>query len=307
MKAGCLVCGDEVDRGDHHPRCAKTLFGIDQMPSIDLDLAKIHTAALAMVGHTSMAGVQKKISLDLAKTSRTTLQVHVGRGRFILKPQTGTFPAVPENELLTMRIAERAGVEIPPCGLVRLADGSLAYLVARFDRKPDGRKRPQEDFCQLARMSPKEKYASSCERLVKIVRRYATEPIVEINRLYRLLVVGWWTGNGDMHLKNFSLLRSDEGVMRLSPGYDLLSTRLLIPGDTLALPVGGKKDGITRRTWLDFAASSGLNASAAKETLARIASMAPEAVDLVSRSFLPAEQQRTYRDLLAERAAVLLG
>ena len=103
----------------------------------------------------------------------------------------------------TGRPVEIAGVEHPACGLLTLADGSLAYVVRRFDRPDGGGKLRQEDFCQ-----------------------YATEPAVESLKLFRQMVFCWWTGNGDMHLKNFSLLTGPDGTVRLSPAYDLLCTRV---------------------------------------------------------------------------------
>jgi serine/threonine-protein kinase HipA len=142
-----------------------------------------------------------------------------------------------------MVLAGLMGIETAPLELVRLRDGTLAYLTVRFDRPPEGGKLRQEDFCQLSEKSPKEKYEGSAELCARIVRKYASEPLVEMLKLYRLMVFVWWTGNGDMHLKNFSLLASRDGLQRLSPAYDQLCTCLVIPDDPLALTVGGKKKG----------------------------------------------------------------
>jgi serine/threonine-protein kinase HipA len=55
------------------------------------------------------------------------------------------------------------------------------------------------------------------------------------------------TGNGDMHLKNWSLLYPDGRTPVLSPAYNFVATRPYIRGDALALSFGGSKslDGIT--------------------------------------------------------------
>ena len=98
-----------------------------------------------MVGRQSLSGVQRKISVSVS-TDKQTLQVALGRSQYILKPQAGTYPELPQNELLTMRIAELAGVQVPACGLIGLADNSIAFLVRRFDRLADGTKQRQEDF-----------------------------------------------------------------------------------------------------------------------------------------------------------------
>lgn len=306
MTASCWICLRELAPGDdvYHPKCLKGLFGVPRAPHIPIEMAKLHTAGLAMVGHTSISGIQRKISVSLT-ADRSTLQVAIEGGRYILKPAGETFPRLPENELVTMRMAELAGIEVPPCGLVRLVDGSIAYVVARFDRPGSGGKLRQEDFCQLAGKSPKEKYTGSAELCARIAKRYASEPTIEVLKLYRLLLFVWWTGNGDMHLKNFSLLTGAGGLHRLSPAYDLLCTRLVIPDDQLALPVCGKRDSLGRETWLEFADYCGIRRAAAERVLAALAACADEAESVVGRSPLPDDMREAYRALLRMRSASL--
>lgn len=302
--SACAICLEEAGSQDAHPACVRGLFSSTNLPSLDIDLAHIHTLGLAMAGRASISGVQRKVSLGLS-VDRQTLQVATSGARYILKPQAGTFPALPENEHVTMKIAAAFGLEVPACGLIRLRDGSLAYIVERFDRPRGGGKRRQEDFCQLAELSPKQKYDGSAELCVRLVRRYATEPGVATLSLFRQLVFGWWTGNGDMHLKNLSLLTGEDGHHRLSPAYDLLCTRLVIANDPLALPVSARKDRLDRATWLRFAAYARIPAAAAERVLARPSETLPHACELVARSFLPEGQQLAYLELLTERAARL--
>ncbi len=305
MTPVCAVCLGAVDPGaTHHESCARELFGSPALPRIDLDLARLHTAALATVGRTTLSGVQRKLSFGLTK-DRATLQTDVEGARFIVKPEAPTYPELPANEHTTMRLAALAGIDIPPCSLLRLADDSFAYVVARFDRPPAGGKLRQEDFCQLAGLPSSEKYSGSAELGVRLVKRYATEPIIELAKLYRLLVFGWWSGNGDMHLKNFALLTGTDGIARLSPAYDQVCTRLVIPDDPLALPVGGKKSNLNRRTWQNLAAAAGLPERAALPILDSIASLLDSALALVSRSFLSSALQASYADLLRERTKSL--
>lgn len=306
--SACHVClkplaGDETE---HHPKCLKALFGVTHAPVIEVELAKLHTLALAMVGHTSISGIQRKISVGLSH-DRSTLQVAIEGGRYILKPQAQTYPHLPENEHLTMRLAALVGIEIPPCGLVKLKDGSLAYVVARFDRPAAGGKLRQEDFCQLAEKSPKEKYDGSAELCVRLLRKYASEPLIEVSKIYRMLLFVWWTGNGDMHLKNFSVLVSPDGLQRLSPAYDLLCTRLVIEGDPLALPVFGKRDKLTRATWHKLGEYARLGPKVVERTIAETADAVEQALELVRRSALPKDMKKDYRALLEERTAVLVG
>jgi serine/threonine-protein kinase HipA len=233
------------------------------------------------------------------------LLVALGPGRFILKPQAQTFPELPQNELVTMRVAALAGVDVPPCGLLPLSDGSMAYLVKRFDRIDGGGKLRQEDFCQLAGLRAKQKYDGSAELCARLVRRFASEPGIELLKLFRRVVVCWWTGNGDAHLKNFSLLVGTDGLARLSPAYDLLCTRLVIADDQLALPVGGRRDGLARRDFEVYGASCGLPPRAVARELGRVVAAVPAALALVASSPLSPAARAAYAELLASRAASL--
>ncbi len=300
----CLICLRPAESLLYHQRCLRRLFGTGSPPELDLDLARLHTVALAMVGRTSISGIQRKISIDLA-VERGALRLAVGPGHFILKPQAQAFPELPQNELLTMRMAELVGIEVPPCGMLRLRDGSLAYIVRRFDRTGDRRKLRQEDFCQLAELPPKNKYEGSAELCVRLLRRYASEPLIDILRLFRSIAFSWWAGNGDMHLKNFSLLTGQDRLNRLSPAYDLVCTRLVIPEDQLALPVGGKRDGLTRRDWLNFASYSQIPKRSAERALSTIVSSLQKSLDMIDNSLLSDPFKLAYRNLLIDRTAAL--
>ena len=306
MSRVCHIClGDGAVDDGYHPRCLRGLFGTETAPAIAIETSKLHTAALAMVGHTSLSGVQKKISVSLS-VDRATLQVATLGGRYVLKPQTGIYPHLPENEHLTTRLAMLVGISVSPHGLIELADGTLAYIVRRFDRSTDGRKLHQEDFCQLAQLSPKHKYDGSAELCARLVRRYASEPLVEILNLFRLLVFAWWSGNGDMHLKNFSLLTGMDGIVRMTPAYDLVCTQLVIPHDPLALPLQGKDANLGRGVWLRFAKYCALPDKAALRVLDRQVSALDSALGLIDRSFLPEDYKQTYRHLITQRTAAIV-
>ncbi len=301
----CRVCLGPTDPGNsYHPACLKSLFGATRPITLDINTEKLHTAALAMVGRTSLSGVQKKISIGVS-LDRTTLKVMAEGGGYILKPQTGVYPSIPENEHLTTCLAGLAGIETAPSGLVELTDGELAFIVRRFDRLRSGRKVAQEDFCQLAQRPPKDKYRGSAELCVRIVRRYASEPLIELRRLYRLMVFCWWTGNGDMHLKNFSLLTAEDGTVKLTPAYDLVSTHLVIPNDPLALSVGGKDRALARGDWLRLGDYCGLPRKVSQRVLGEQAAIVEEAISLIGHSYLPDDQKTAYEGLLRERATLL--
>ena len=305
MNKSCLVCLNECDSPNgYHRDCLKTLFGSATVPQIELEEGLIQTAALAMAGRTSLSGVQKKLSVKLSADFRT-LQIAAEGGSYILKPRTGTFSRLPEIEHTTMQLARLAKLEVADNGLIRAMDGQMAYLAKRFDRRTDGSKIHQEDFCQLAGISPAEKYAGSAELCVRIVRQFATEPGIEMVKLFRQFLFSWWVGNGDLHLKNLSLLIDSAGVVKLTPAYDLVATRLLIPDDELAMPICGRDRKLTRNTWLKFADYAAIQRRAALRIISDQVKQLSNSIELLQHSYLSESEQVRLSQLLQERTAVL--
>ena len=305
MSTVCLIClGQGAGENGYHSRCAKSLFGSNIVPELDLEEGMVQTAGLAMAGRSSLSGVQKKISVKISHDRRTFLVATDG-GRYVLKPQTGTFPNLPEIEHTTMQIAQAVGVETALNGLMRLRDGVLAYVTKRFDRRDDGSKVRQEDFCQLAQKRPSEKYEGSAELCVRVVKKFASEPGIELVKLFRQLMFSWWIGNGDLHLKNLSLLVDPEGIIRLTPAYDLLSTRLVIPDDELAMPVCGKDRKLKHTHWLDLASYAGIQTKAAQRVLNDQIKALPASLVLVEQSYLNKQMKQSLGELLRTRTEVL--
>lgn len=306
MTTPCLICLEGTSgKEEYHPACLETLFGTGTLPVLDVELAKLYSlAASKMAGKMSISGAQEKVSLTLSR-DRSALEVASTGGRYILKPETSRFSSVPQNEQLTMLLARLVGIEVPPFGLVKLKDGATAYIIRRFDRLDDGSKLQVEDFCQLAGKRLRDKYDGSAELCVRILRRYASEPLIEIRKLYQLLLFCWWTQNGDMHLKNFSLITTRDGIRRLSPAYDLVCTRLVIPNDTLAMPIGGRDRNLTRRKWLNFADYCQIPEKAAKRVISEQIKALKPALHLISASYLPDDMKQQYQDIVRENTDIL--
>lgn len=297
----CRICLRPID-GDppFHPACLESLFGSRTLPRIEFSLPSLMRLATEMAGKMSISGMQEKVSLKLSD-DKSRLEVAPSGGRYILKPEPSRFAFVPQNEHLTMSLARLVGVEVPPFGLFELTDGAVAYVVKRFDRGDDGSKYLMEDFCQLAGKPLRDKYEGSGELCVRILREFATEPLIEIRKLFKMLLFSWCVANGDQHLKNFSMFTQAGGMRRLTPAYDLICTRLPIPSDrSLALTIGGKKSNLGRRLWLDFAGYCRIPERAAERLLAEQIDALDSAVTLIRHSFLPAELRAEYEAILRE-------
>jgi len=300
----CLCCLGEVDpdaRLGLHRACVRELFGTTKVPNIEVDPESLHLFGRQMAGKVSISGLQRKVSLGWVKR---TLRVSAEGSAYILKPEA-SLPELPANEHLTLRLANLAGLDTPPNGLVRLAGDRLCLLVKRFDRTPRGERHLMEDFCQLNGLYAGEKYNGSAELCVHTVREYASELLVDMLRLFRQMLFSWWVGNGDLHLKNLSLLSVDSGPPRLSPAYDLVNTTLVIPDDPLALSVSGKKSELSREDWEQFGEYCELPPRLVVRELDALANLLGDATDLVANSFLSDDMKSAYEYLLHERTAAL--
>lgn len=301
----CLLCLRPVSSGErHHAYCARRMFGTDVPPRLDIASAQLQTLALSTIGKSSLAGVQRKISIGLYK-ERSTLRVETaGGGRFILKPQSTTLPGLPENEHVSMVLARGFGLAVPEVALVELADGDLAYLVARFDRPAGGGKRRQEDFCQLRMLRPNARYDGTGADCAATVRAFSAEPAADLVRLFETFVFAYWIGNGDQHLKNLSLLADAEGRHLLSPAYDQVSTAMYVEFDddapALALVERGPKEP-RPQDWIDFAQTCGMRPRAVRRLLARPHQRLERAQDIVRQSHLAPSLAERYLAVLERR------
>lgn len=257
---------------------------------------------------------KKKLSLSPIKehgthSSKQRLTIVGLDGRFILKPATDEFPEMPMVEHISMKIAKLHGLTMAECGLVYLASGELAYLTKRFDRLDD-QKIPIEDFCQLSRQMTDKKYNSSSEKMGKVIDEFSTAPGDDKVTLFQVILFSYWIGNADMHLKNFSLWKDPEtNLIRMSPGYDYLSTRLLISpkedNEELALPVNGKKN---KLQWKDFealAVNLKIPVKVAHRIKERMLDLLPETQEIIYRSFLTEETKDRFVRLIEDRSLIL--
>ena len=196
----------------------KNLFDVNYLPKIDLSLTDIPTAAQEMAGKMSISGVQPKLSMKLDKKNGA-LEVAGEGGEYILKPQLQTFNNIPQNENLCMDIAASLGIQVPPHALVSLKDNSLAYIVKRFDRIKK-EKLHQENFFQI--LGEKDKYKGSMEKIGKKLKEISEIPGFDAQLFFERILYFFIIGNGDAHLKNFSIIYDKENFIRLSPAYDIV-------------------------------------------------------------------------------------
>ena len=310
----CMICLSDLSGDEflYHKKCAQKLFGFAESPIIDISSEDLDQLALEQINQRlTLTGVQKKLSLSSVKDEKGQRLTVVGLdGRFILKPSIDTYPEMAENEHITMKIAAMQGLPMAECGMVYLSSGERAYITRRFDRIGD-EKIQVEDFCQLSEKPTAKKYTGSCECLGKVLDRYSAQPQDDKVTLFQIVLFSFWVGNADMHLKNFSLWEDPNSkLVRKSPCYDFLNTRLLISAkddnEELALPINGKKNKIQ---WKDFQAF-GENLNISLKVMERIRDRMLDSYfdvcELIERSFLSENKKEEFIDLLSERSKRLV-
>jgi serine/threonine-protein kinase HipA len=303
----CLYCYRELEAGqtDFHPSCARKMFGSANAPILPYSRRDISILAeRTLRSQITIPGVQEKLSLDLDRSGKQHRLTIVGLwGGYILKPQTDRFRCLPENEDLTMHLAELARISVVPHSLIRFEDGELCYITKRIDRGPNGEKFPMEDMCQLSERLTEYKYKGSYEQIAKIINKYSSVPKLDVVNFWELVIFSWLTGNADMHLKNFSLYSNARGSYSLAPAYDLLSTVLAMPEDKeeLALTLDARKRKISRKDFETAMLASGLEEKIISNMFAKFSRAAASWLGFIDFSFLPADLKELYKELLAKQ------
>ncbi|SKA13465.1 serine/threonine-protein kinase HipA [Chitinophaga eiseniae] len=310
MNNRCLYCYQQLEKGqiDFHPRCNREFFGTDKPPKLGYSLEQMADLAANVVQRSvTVPGVQPKLSLTLVKdvledgnNGRLTIVGALG-GNYILKPPHADYPEMPQNEHLTMRIAELFGLQVVPSSLIRLSSGDLAYITKRIDRTEEGEKIHMLDMFQI--LEAFDKYKSSMERVGKAIAKYAENTLLDLSNFFELTVFCFLTGNNDMHLKNFSMIVKKDGTWDLAPAYDLLNVAIVNPADKeeLALPISARKNKFNRARFMEFGQGLGLTIRQIEGVFSRLLRSEKSAVDLIEVSFLSDEYKQKYTALLTER------
>lgn len=313
-KEKCLGCYEKLDKelpGNYHTACSKKLFGTEIPPEINFGLNDLEELAIkSLTNHLGITGVQPKISTQLEKKENDPthrLMIVEWEGNFILKPPTKQFPQMSVVEDLTMHMAELCGLTVARHGLIKLKTDELAYVTRRFDRPKKGKKIAVEDFCQLSELLTENKYNSSVEKAGKIILKYATNTGLDVGRFFDLILFSYLTGNSDMHLKNFSLMRNDANEILLSPFYDLLATKLLLLEDKeeMALTINGKKNKLKKDDFLVLGKNLSISDKVLEKSFERILKHIPDMKKLIEKSFISKELQEEYCKLIDSRGMVL--
>jgi len=315
MSKKCLYCYQpltENDHGEYHERCSFKFFGTRTPPDFDYSMDQMTELAKNVVERSvAVPGVQPKLSLTIVKQTlangprgRLTVVGALG-GNYIFKPPSAHYPEMPENEHVTMRIAEESlGLRTVPSSLIRLASGELAYITKRIDRTAKGEKIHMLDMFQI--LEAFDKYKSSMERVGKAIASYSSSTLLDQLYYFELALFSYLTGNNDMHLKNFSMI-NNRNDWNLSPAYDLLNVAIANPKDEeeLALTLEGKKSNFRPEHFRRFASGLGLTEKQVQNTYANFLKSKEKSFDWLDNSFLSTDMISGYKTLMNKRYNIL--
>jgi len=307
MENRCLYCYKPIEgENDFHEKCSMAFFGTPTPPEIEYSLDQMDELAKNVVERSvAVPGVQAKLSMSLVKKNKnnsdTRLTV-VGAlgGHYIFKPPSDKFYEMPENEHVTMRIAESFGIKVVPSSLFRLLSGELSYITKRVDRTQSGSKIHMIDMFQITEAF--DKYRSSMEKVGKALGSYSSNTLLDKTFYFDLAIFSFLTGNNDMHLKNFSMIEGPSGWV-LSPAYDLLNVSIIFPDDLeeLALTLVGKKKKLKREDFEQLGNSLGLTPKQIKGSFNRMMKNKSKAIDWIDQSFLSENMKLAYKDLIEKK------
>ena len=313
MSKKCLYCYKAIEGSDvdFHEACSMSFFGTKKAPLLGYSLNQMKDLAKNVVERSiAVPGVQPKLSLSLIgealnndDAGRLTVVGALG-GNYIFKPPSENYREMPQNEHLTMRIAEAFGINTVPSSLIRLESGELSYITKRIDRTEKGEKIHMIDMFQI--LEAFDKYKSSMEKIGKALNDYSDDTLLDKLYFFELSVFSYLTGNNDMHLKNFSMI--DKGQKwSLAPAYDLLNVNIVnhLDNEELALPIEGKKKRLRKDHFERFGKVLDLNNKQIENVFKRFIQNKPKAIKWIDNSFLSEEFKTRYKAVLEQRYLVL--
>jgi serine/threonine-protein kinase HipA len=196
---------------------------------------------------SGISGVQPKILVrdekafaEMEQTGHRLSQSYKGATHIVKMWEPNEYPQLAANEYFCLEVARKCGLDVPPC---RLAEDGMALVIDRFDVRMDGTYRGFEDFCVLNGRRTDEKYRGSYE--TSVLKRFgqfanSTHINEDMEKLFTLIALNCTLRNGDAHLKNFGIVYDDvQGEARLAPVYDLVTTSVYLPMDSMALTLNG--------------------------------------------------------------------
>ncbi|MEA3373897.1 MAG: HipA domain-containing protein [Campylobacterota bacterium] len=317
----CYGCLKTISIGMYCPKCKKELFDGRNVKPLTFDKTEFYEKQNELAKVMSISGVQDKISLRF--DSGNELVPTADNGHYILKPVPSRLlqhkEEIVPNEHVSMQISRQIfGIPTAVNGLIPFSDGELAYITRRFDyARENNRKLDQEDFASILNKTEENsgetyKYDSSYEAIASAIKKYAPAYRLLLEDFFSRIILNYLIGNGDAHLKNFSLYRPENrSDLTLTPNYDLLFTSYHINEtigdmgldlfDDLETRSYGALGYYTLEDFELFAKMLEIPDKRLKKLFQKIHSLTTDVEDLVSRSYMHPEGKEAFMDKYHDR------
>ena len=254
--------------------------------------------------HLSLTGASGKVGLYYDEKAQSWyLPKGIKASSHIVKQSHVRLERIVLNEYFCMNVAKKLGIDTPEIFIVNIGNGldsEVLFATKRYDRKlsDDGSSMEslvspmrlhQEDFCQALGIPASEKYEHGernyMKRMFELIRRVSTNPLEDQLKLWDMIVVNYLMGNTDCHIKNYSLLYSENlKSVRLAPAYDIVCTMAYQTTRQMSFAIGGEFDitRIDRDSFVKAARDVGLGSKIAMERFDRLSEAFGNAVDEVA-------------------------
>ncbi|MGN1173206.1 MAG: HipA domain-containing protein [Muribaculaceae bacterium] len=322
------ICPSTLSEGysSYSPKGIKALYdGIRVSPLLDfeIDEYRLTKDVLDAMHRMSVSGVQEKFPA-IIENGKIRLTKEDERSTHILKPapwnnSLQNRKQLPANEHLTMQIASQIyGIKTAANGLCFTPKNQIIYITRRFDILEDGSKLQMEDFSSVVGRNEQiggalHKYSGCYEDIARAIRGNVSAWKVDMERFFTIVVFNYIYGNGDAHLKNFSLIKDGQDY-RLAPAYDLMNVFLHVNGDDFGLDGGlsldieksdvyEKTGHACRADFMFFAEKIGVLPLRATAILDRFMCISDQVVRLIRNSFLSEKMKRNYMRIISERTS----
>jgi len=285
--------------------CETILFDRSKVsPQLDFNWEDISKRIDGQPMGFSISGVQRKGFIGKPRGVKLVPKMEVDeKSQYILKPMLSRFnfpEQSPANEHVTMQIAKQLfSIKTAECAFVNFANGTPAYITRRFDYTNKDEKLNQEDFVSVLQAA--HKYTSKTYQDVG-------EWLSPLNRVdfLRILLFNFLTGNGDVHLKNISLLETADGDMMLSPSYDLMNTKIHLTDNLLALNLFkefeqtslplGEKYSYNREDFIEFGNRLKIKETTIRKMMDLFDEKESAVLAMVDKSFLSEDAKKLYKN-----------
>lgn len=317
----CYSCMKEIIKGYYCDICRKDLFDGRKILPLNFDKKEFYKKRRELADRMSISGVQDKISLKFGPNNK--LEPTADNGTYILKPipiaeDVNMAQDIAANEHISMQLSQKV-FDIPTAlsALIEFSDGEKAYITRRFDYSGEERngtliKLDQEDFASILDYTSDTngknyKYESSYEECAKAIKKYVPAYMPTLEDFYKRILLNYLIGNGDAHLKNFSLYRkAGREDWSITPNYDLLYTRYHVPQEFgymgLDLFEGdietqsfGAMGYYTLEDFEKFAEIIGMKDNRLIKIFDSILKNTPAVIELIEESFLSEEGKQEYK------------